>query len=487
MALGVASMVWREETKQSLSVQDAQAYYFEAIENKFGDLIKMVSGTDLTPDQVAEGLVRDDEMVAQGVKIARDFVPALTEFWKEAHDPVSYNLTDSDAAKGVFGGDLFPLGSKSIASTCGLYLDTIILADPFMNSKVPFDHLPDREAAKYFFKHGLNVSKYRDLALAETDVPMLAIIPFESAINPDHRNVVAEASLPDCLAHAKRLFSRDFADLDELAEFCGGLETFDDLSTHLKDPKRLLFDTTWTDPLDVQVGKALAEIAQYGVPPTVGNLILNQCFGRMMQANDVLLKSNSLRGAPLIEAPTSWAYFNWMLEYGSKVAEEEKLSLHMTHGLQYAGQTDLQWLGKIPHQALIEMRQKGALDEVRSALQHGVLDIAQANGGAFFRTADKVVDNIEEAYRQHRKMIDDLAQKKWEFWGHDIGSWLVTGSIGVAAALFAQPGLALGALAADQLLDAPKLRDLPRKFVEVRDGQKRLANSPLGLFFAHRH
>lgn len=485
LALAVASMIWREDAKKTISIQDAQSQYFDAIEHTFGEIKELAKGTDLTPDQIAEGLSRDDTMVKQGVEISKEFVPQLEQFWKDVHDPVSYNLTDLDSIKGVFGGDLFPLGSKSLASTCGLYLDTIILTDPFMNSKVPFERWPEKNVAKYFFKHGLNVLKYRDLALAETDVPIVALLPFESAINSDHADFVAEASEPDMLAHARILFNEELQSLDELRSFCDEIIDVDDLSKRLNDPDRLLFDTCWSGSIEEQIGRALAEFDLFGLPATTGNLILMQCVGRMIQANDVLIKSSRLRGSPLIEAPTSWKYFNWMLEYGAEQAKDSAVPLHMSHGLQYAGSSDVPWLGNVPHEALIEMRKRDALPEIRSMLQEGVEEIASTNPSGFFRTADQIVDNIDRAYSQHLSNLEDLQNKKWEFLKHDIGSWMVTGSIGVAAALFGEPTFALGALAADQTLDAPKLREIPKKFVEVRQGKKHLATSPMGLLFSH--
>ena len=44
-------------------------------------------------------------------------------------------------------------------------------------------------------------------------------------------------------------------------------------------------------------------------------MVFNHCFGRMAQATDISWKSASLGGVPLIDAPTSWQYYNWSLEY----------------------------------------------------------------------------------------------------------------------------------------------------------------------------
>ena len=41
-------------------------------------------------------------------------------------------------------------------------------------------------------------------------------------------------------------------------------------------------------------------------------------MGRMSVCNELLMKSLKVNGVPLIEAPTSWEYFKWKLEYDSE-------------------------------------------------------------------------------------------------------------------------------------------------------------------------
>ena len=57
----------------------------------------------------------------------------------------------------------------------------------------------------------------------------------------------------------------------------------------------------------------------------------------------------------------------------------------------------------------------------------------------------------------------------------DVGTWVVIGSVEVAAAARGMAMYGLAALAADQLFDVPRLKDLP--------GGKELKRSPVGLLF----
>lgn len=123
------------------------------------------------------------------------------------------------------------------------------------------------------------------------------------------------------------------------------------------------------------------------------------------------------------------------------------------------------------------------MDEIREILGKGIAKLIEANPANFHRTRDRVFDNLSDAFRQHRKNINELREKRWKFAGKDLGSWLVTGSFGIAAAATGEPIWALGALASDQLLGAPKLRDVPKSMQGLVEENRRLHRSPVGMLF----
>jgi hypothetical protein len=64
-----------------------------------------------------------------------------------------------------------------------------------------------------------------------------------------------------------------------------------------------------------------------------------------------------------------------------------------------------------------------------------------------------------------------------------VGSWLVVGSLAVAAAGTQQPVWGLLAFAAEQLLPAPKLRNIPESIKDLAKESQKLRRSPVGLLF----
>lgn len=486
MAMAAAMMQDRTDMKAAASLAEIQSAFFDRITPMFEDAHKIMIERAAHPQSLSWAFSRDAEHVEANYPLIEPFVNALHEFWDAVSEPVRYHLQDLAALKGVFGGDLFPSYEKNIASSSGLYLDTIILTDPFMNTRDLFSRWSKDEAVRMFLKYGLQLMNYRSLVLADTSNPIVVILPFESAVDADYRVSLLDASGLKALRHAERLFGRAFASVEEMQTFLSELPEPSDLIAKIGDPSRLLFDSEWDGNPEFQLKRALDEFS-YVSGKHAGKMIFNQCLRRMSQATDISWKSMSLGGVPLIDAPTSWQYYNWSLEYDAQLDSKSHLPLHISRGMQRLAETDMRWLGNIPPESLIEIRKEGALEEVREILSSGVDEVVSLNPDNFFRSADKIYDNLEIAFGEHQKKIDELRSKKWKFAGRDIGSWVVAGSIEIAGAIYGTPAWGLATAAISQVTDAPKLKDIPGKFKELKQESKLLSKSAAGLLFKHRN
>ena len=273
-------------------------------------------------------------------------------------------------------------------------------------------------------------------------------------------------------------------------EFCEHLDTVERAAAEVRDPDRVLFDTEWKGSLHEQLERATTGDFYSGLVGTnnPGVILASQALGRMSTSNELLVKARRLGGTPSIDAPTSWQYFVWKLEYDAVQAQKVDglQDLHTLRGLQTLAMNEMRWLGRVPPAALIELRKARALGEVRGILAKGVEELATANPTNFHRTSDLVFDNIHAAFAEHQKNVDALASKKWKFAGSDIGSWVVVGSLAATAAATGTPVWGLAALAADQLLKAPKLRDIPKSIKDLAEETTKLKRSPVGMLFKYR-
>ncbi len=487
MALAVTAMHDREELKKETSLNEIQNMYFKFIDDNFGSFYKIMRQRGMSPHDAGMSAKSSQISIKEITENLDGFFNVIEQFWDDVGEIAHYHVEDMRGnIKGVFGGDLFPAHDENIASKCGLYTDTLILPDPFLRSKHIFEHYNLADKAYYFMKHAMNILQYKDLACADVDVPIVVILPDLAALQEDEREFFLRLGEQDSLVHSAKLFGRKFESFEELIDFCHSLDTIEKTVAEIADSGRILFDTSWKGDPATQIEKAMKSdhIKPLG-EITPGFVLASQSLGRMSVSNELLVKSRRLNGTPIIDVPTSWQYLVWKMEYDADRVESEFKSqdLHVVRGLSELARTDMQWLGNIAPEALIELRKEGAMDEIRNILGQGINELIEANPSNFHRSRDHIFDNLNNAFAQHQKNINELKAKRWKFAGKDIGSWLVVGSIEVAAAITGTTFWGLTAIAADQLLDVPKLKDIPKSIRELADQNNKLKRSPVGMLF----
>jgi hypothetical protein len=488
MALAVESMHDREEMKKEASLAEVQTMYFEFLEKNFGHFYKIMVDRALSPHDAGVALSGNEETIIELVSNLPDFLETIDKFWEGVGEIAHAHAEDMQGVlKGVFGGDLFPSSASNIASKCGIYTDTIILPDPFLRSRHIFARATDKKKAYFLIKHGLNLLQYKTLACANVNPPIVAVLPDRSELDEDEKKWFHRLGKDDAVTHAGKIFGREFQSFEEVVDFSSTLDTVDSVVASVSDKTRILFDTEWEGTIAEQIFRATQDSMFSSMlgPATPGLVVALQALGRMGTSNELLIKAQRLRGTPIIDAPTSWQYFVWKLEYDAAHSEEsqELPDLHIVRGLHALAETEMQWLGRVPPAALIEIRTSGAMDEIRGMLTKGIEDLVTANPTNFHRTTDLVFENIQLAFAEHRKNVAELNSKKWKFAGSEVGSWLVVGSLAVAAAATGAPVWGLAALAADQLLPSPKLKDIPESIRSLAKETTELKRSPVGMLF----
>jgi hypothetical protein len=158
--------------------------------------------------------------------------------------------------------------------------------------------------------------------------------------------------------------------------------------------------------------------------------------------------------------------------------------MHVVRALVAEAHNNLEWLGNVPPETVLEIRRRGLADDLRELLGQGVSNLIGINPDNYFRTADQVVENLDTAFRKHQQTLREARSKKLKLYGIDVGACTVTGAVAVAAALTgnATLGAISGALGVAGL---PNLRDIKTKFKQIAAGDKARRESPTGLLFRH--
>ena len=482
-------MKQREEEKNSVSLSEIQGIYFDFLFKQLGWLYKQMKEAKANPAQVARGITRDASFVAKMWESIPDFVETLREFWAATTVPASYHLQDSSTLKATFAGDLFPAHFENVVSSAGLYVDTIIVPCPAMRV-APLLHFMERQkVVELFIKHVLTAMTYRELAVADVSPPIVLVVPNSSDTDQNlGQALIADTELLQC-AHARYLFEREFKSTEELLDFCTSLVSVDQVIAELKGTDRLVFEAKDDRDPKLQLSGSMERQLTLppGLDPTIaGHHVFMSCVGRMPQAFAAQRNALNFGSTPLINAETSWLYYTWLLQYQSnqEPRHESGQSMHIIRALTSEADKNLEWLGNVPPNTILEIRKQGLAEDVRAILGKGVSDLIGINRNNFYRTADQVVGNLESAFKAHQRQLADAKLKKLKLFGIDVMSCVAVGGIAVAAAITSEPtlGAASGLLG---IAGLPSLKDIKSKLKDIVEEDRIRKTSPTGLLFKH--
>lgn len=330
---------------------------------------------------------------------------------------------------------------------------------------------------------------YKDLALADVDPPIVVIAPDFTALEPNYRIALKLSGESDVIQHASRLFARSFSTVQELADFLKQFADDRQLSASVVDSERFLFDIEWPRAANEQLERYKQEVQpQMSSNPwgSSSELVYDAFLGRMMQTNDALFRSERYGGTPLIDAPTSWQYLLWKYEYDAKEStlRAGTRDLVISKAVEVEGTPKIDFLEGVPPEALVELRRRGALADLRETIRSGIDEIDLASREAVAEVSKHVIANLDAAFARHEQQLRALSSSKSKFFGIDVGRWIGFGGISIAAALTGN--LSLGVLTAvSGMVGAPGIADLQKRWRDLKSRSDTLKRSPTGILFQH--
>jgi hypothetical protein len=487
-ATALAAFATRAEREmKKIPLRESQVQYFDILEQFFGAPFSEMKKHDVSPAQISEHMASQERMVQAFQSNVDEFESGMHEFWEYYGPVVELHLRDLKCLKSVFGGDVFPSYAANIACSVGLYMDTVVLPDPLLRILTLAKVMPPKESFRLITKHALSAMGYRELALADVEPPIVVVVPDPMFLEPSYRAGLQVIANDDVLKHASAMFGHKFSKMEQLQSFLEKLSNPDELVGKLADPKRLLFDSEWSEPPGKQFARYIQEMkiqAPAFIGTSIGEAVHGAFLGRMMQTNDLLLRSARYSGTPLIDAPTSWQYLLWKYEYDSQPQDGSQKETIIARAIATEGSTEFGMLSGIPPEALIDLRRNGAMASLRETIRTGLHDIDLASPESLSKVADEVVSTIDRTFEDHDRQLRDISSSRRKFFGFDVSRWIVTGGLSVAAALTQNVGLAVAA-ATSSLLGQPSPMDLKRQWKELEKRSQTLQRSPAAILFRH--
>jgi len=473
---------------KQISLQEVQTRYFEILDNNFGSIFSEMKRRGLDPQQLARVMATQDRVVDAFMSDLQEFTAGLAVFW-DVHGPiVELHLRDQRTLKTVFGGDVFPSYTNNIACSVGLYADTIVLPDPLHSLTTYAESLPPKELFRLALKHALNALSYRELALAPLDVPIVVFAP-DYVSDKGYRSVLESAAEADMLQHFSAIFGIEFSSQAELDAFLNPLPDCDSILKHAVDPGRILFDVGSTEPFSTQFSDYARDFLKNDIAATKPGFVLRKMlYGRLLVVNDAVLRSNRFGGNPLIDAPTSWRYFQWKNEYREKsiLADvDARRDALIAKAISLDGRQH-KMLNGIPTGSLIELRKNGALAELREIIRRGIGDVESTSESDLTAVGNHVIGNIDSALDDHAKQLERLASERRKFYGFDVSRWMGSSALSIASLLFPHYKSQIEDVKkAVDLLEPPPLKEILTRHKEMKSESARLKLSPAGIMFRH--
>lgn len=477
----------REEWKSIVSLKQIQEAYFDRISTMFDQPYRLMLEANSDPYSFAGWFASEGSRVKETIHTIDNFVESVKEFWSNIADPTWIHLEDSQVPQAIFTGEIFPDSQSNVVSSTGIYFDTTILPDPFLKIAPVLPLMGEVERVEEILRLGLQAISYRELAVADFPTPIVAVLPDRHSLEDNYREFIFDGATRSTLQHASILFDRSFTTIDDLTDFLQHFTSSSEIVSALSRPEELVFATEWEGNLASHIDRYLIESGSKLNIAQPGQAVFTHLVSRFSQATDSFQRSRELRATPIVRAETSWLWFNWMLRNNAVVENSESLvGLHMARALGKTAKSEFSWLGNVPPAALLEIRKAGALEEIRALMSAGVGELVAVRPDNFFRTGDKVFDNLDSAFRDHEAKLRELRAKKWKFAGLDVGSFLVVGGIEMTAALTGMPLFGAAAATTSLLGVTPTAKDLKERFGKLSEEGKALTSSGVGILFKHR-
>jgi hypothetical protein len=149
LALAVAARKHEQEIRK-IPLREVHELYFEVIEKFLGPLFEEMKRHGVDAHVMSQVVAKNDKALTAFTSSLEEFSAVISEFWDYYKPVVESHLKDMRSLKVVFGGAIFPSHTVNIASSVGLYTDTIVLHDPLHRlTTLRHTSAPSRMLKKY--------------------------------------------------------------------------------------------------------------------------------------------------------------------------------------------------------------------------------------------------------------------------------------------------------------------------------------------------
>lgn len=479
----VAKRVW-ERKILSTPLSKIQKEYIEILRYYFSDSFKQMNEAKIDAYSMACHLAKDARNVQLITEKSKEMADKFKSFWNYYAPQIILHLQNMRTRKIAYSGSSFPKEETDLTTPLALFADTVVLPDPIYTGFIMAQHAAPEEAARIFIENGLVAMKYADMALATTKAPLIVFAPSPYLFPNKVRDILNELANLDTVKHANHIFQFPFDDIDSVKNYFNQAQTVDMLIRSIEIPERFLFNSDVPRKPSTQAESTLSfqqeKFPKYYKDDKKLWLLFNALFGRFLQTQVYYANLDIYGAIPLIDAPTSWQYFLWSLEYKTQRETSIKDDTVIVNSL-ISTDFDIPELKNVPLNKLCQIRESNVLKDLRNIITNAI-DIASIEKLDKKLAAKSAKNVVKESIEKHRRDLQKIRKELISIGIHAAGQ---ASTIGLSIGSASTGSVELATYAAiSSVLGFKSLPEIVKKGKGYLEKRTEAANSAVGILLS---
>lgn len=391
--------------------------YFAILEKYYSPFYRESEKHNISPERIVRDIKKNVNLYNSLIDITPTVSALIENFWERNYEVLNKIYYSLPGLKTRFGGDIGPHKDDKIFERVGLYFDTIIIPDPIL--RIITLPAPDKTKCHYLIKYAINQLHNKEVYLSDVNPPIALLIPDKELVGNSKLNFseLTQYGNIDSIIILNSLFDVKLDSVDEAQKFLSKFKNIDEVYKEINKPELIWWDEY--SPKDIlaqleSVKKSgLMGLNKNDFPYDVNDprYLFFQLTGRLMQINDVLVRSDEINASPLISAPVS---FHWLK---IKILENQKVFLNNNYKNINLGVTnsllseDKEWLGNITLENLISVRRNGFISSFRKEISSEIEMLGNVSIPDLEKISSQIDYNLSILFKKHQNELNDLQKQ----------------------------------------------------------------------------
>jgi hypothetical protein len=387
----------------------------------------------------------------------------------------------------------YPESTVNFLKKTALYSDTLVINDPILSELLAWEKRKTGELSTFNLvaQYAVRLLTMEKMFCSDIDPPICFLAPCSvlclgNQVYGPTDEFIHEAIIPK---YAGSIFDRNFISSQEVVEYLEKFGSFEEFSSTVKKS-----NVPFVNPDGSPVTKTdFLKVYDYYDDKYEDHFDLATALflllrGRFSAPAYDLSVSGSYASCFATDFKGVWRNFVWLLNHDNgeiaKQSRKKPLSRD-TLVLQTLQNPNLSWLGNVPIEKIIEMRERGELQDMRDFLSRSVEEIQSVSDEEFLEVASEAEYKMQQTFLKHShdvKSLSDTFKRKYKI---QIVSIIVTGSLGIVSAMYPPIAQTVGILSSTAV-ESVSIGKLISQYLDEREALRTLKRKPVGILFETR-